>query len=201
MPHISQIRGALLEEAVLFLLRNVGYQTIEPPTIAAYPEQGHGLHIGPSGLEARGRGTWHQLDALAAWTHSPAFLYPLRLIVEAKCYSPGRPIGIDVPRNCVGVLKDLSENYFTIRAGEEVLQLPQFNYAAAVFSASGFTRGAAEYAVAHQVFLIQYQHVPIMQPLIEAIRNFNGSCIDTSQSQALTSPTLLSRHSKRRHQR
>ena len=141
MANISQVRGALLEEAVLYLLEKFDYKTIE-----AYP--GHGnetLRGGHSGLEVRGRGSWHQIDALAAFKSSPAFMYPLRLMVEAKCYQNHRTVGIEVVRNSVGVLKDISENYFTMPSGGANVQIPRFNYHSAIFSTSGYTSGAIDY--------------------------------------------------------
>lgn len=176
MANISQIRGALLEEAVLSLLTKFGYKTIEADP--ANPDSS--LRGGHSGLDVRGRGSWHQIDALAAFISSPAFMYPLRLMVEAKCYQRNRTVGIEVVRNAVGVLKDISENYFSVpnRTGSEI-QVPRFNYHSAVFSTSGFTSGATDYALAHQIFLIQYENVPVIQPLIDAIMSFDDDCITT----------------------
>lgn len=174
MANIPQIRGVLLEEAILYLLEKVGYEIIDvDPTV---PDSS--LRAGRAGLEVRGRGSWHQIDALASFISSPAFMYPLRLMVEAKCYKKDRPVGIDVARNAVGVLKDISENYFSMtRRGGSEIQIPRFNYHSAIFSTSGFTSGAAEYALAHQVFLIQYENVPVIQPLIDAIMQFDENCV------------------------
>lgn len=177
MAKISQVRGALFEEAILFLLKKVGYETIEnaPPNIA--PDK-TGLRNGSSGLDVRGRGTWHQIDALASYLQSPPFMYPLRLIVEAKCYDPNRPVGVEVVRNIVGVLKDVSENYFSENGGEiSGIQVSRHNYQAAIFSTSGYTKGAVEYAIAHQIFLIQHKNVPVIQPLIDRIMSFDEECI------------------------
>lgn len=183
MATITQIRGALLEEAVLFLLRKVGYETYDPA--ALLPHQLQHMRAGHSGLEVRGRGTWHQLDAFALWKHSPAFMYPLHLMVEAKCYASHRPVGVEVPRNSVGVLKDISENYFTYTRRGNAFRGPRYNYVAAIFSTSGFTQGAVEYAVAHQVFLIQYENVPVIQSLIDAILQFDEECINLRGRQAI----------------
>lgn len=183
MATITQIRGALLEEAVLFLLRKVGYDPYDP---SALPPRLDHLRSGHSGLEVRGRGTWHQLDAFALWRHAPAFMYPLHLIVEAKCYASHRPVGVEVPRNSVGVLKDISENYFTYSRRDKSFRGPRYNYTSAIFSTSGFTRGAVEYAIAHQVFLIQYENVPAIQPLIDAILQFDASCVRLWGQQAIS---------------
>lgn len=173
MATITQIRGALLEEAVLYLLEQFGYKTIE----AGPALQDESIQGGHSGLEVRGRGSWHQIDALASFRSSPAFMYPLRLMVEAKCYQEHRTVGIEVVRNAVGVLKDISENYFSVHSGGAKVQIPRFNYHSAIFSTSGYTSGAIDYALAHQVFLIQYENVPVIKPLINAIMHFDEYCI------------------------
>lgn len=112
-------------------------------------------------------------------------MYPLHLMVEAKCYASHRPVGVEVPRNSVGVLKDISENYFTYTGRGNDFRGPRYNYTAAVFSTSGYTQGAVEYAVAHQVFLIQYESVSAIQPLIESILNFDGECINFRGQQVI----------------
>ncbi|MFM0753645.1 hypothetical protein [Paraburkholderia strydomiana] len=184
MATITQIRGALLEEAVLFLLRKVGYTPYDPASLL--PHHAGYMRAGHSGLEVRGRGTWHQLDAFALWQHSPAFMYPLHLVVEAKCYASHRPVGVEIPRNSIGVLKDISENYFTYSRRGTTFQGPRYNYTSAIFSTSGFTQGAVEYAIAHQVFLIQYESVPAIQPLIDAILSFDDACINLRGQAAIS---------------
>lgn len=184
MATITQIRGALLEEAVLFLLNKVGYDTYDPHTLLSH--QLEYMRNGSSGLEVRGRGTWHQLDAFALWKHSPPFMYPLQLMLEAKCYASHRPVGVEVPRNCVGVLKDISENYFTYSGRGNEIRGPRYNYTAAIFSTSGYTQRAVEYSVAHQVFLIQYENVRAIQPLVDSILAFNEDCIHVHGQQVIT---------------
>jgi hypothetical protein len=192
MATITQIRGALLEEAILFLLKRIGYEPYEAATLLPH-HAGH-IRSGHSGLEVRGRGTWHQLDAFALWKHSPAFLYPLHLMIEAKCYALDRPVGVEVPRNSIGVLKDISENYFTYSRAKGAVQGPRYNYSAAIFSTSGFTRGASEYAVAHQIFLIQYDNIPAIAPLIDSILSFDKSCLIQMGKLAVSGVRMYYRH-------
>ena len=157
---ITQIRGALLEEVILRLLENVGYKIVQPNE--------EGCRLGRSGLEVRGRGEWHQIDALAGLSYTPAFMYPLRLILEAKCYKDTRHVGIHIPRNALGVLKDIQENYFTYSSNNmDELLIQRYNYHSAIFSTSEYTSGAQRFAIAHQIFLITYAHVPIMQSIAE----------------------------------
>ena len=165
MPLLAQIRGAILEEIVLILLENAGYGILNG-------NDGEEIRNGHSGLELQGRGEWHQVDALVSYDFTPSFIYPIRLIVEAKAYllnsyNRGR-VGINAVRNAVGVLKDVNENYFSFssQSSNNLYKFKRFNYA--IFSLYGFTRNAQRYAIAHQIFLIQYY----FNPLFEGIRNF-----------------------------
>ena len=165
---LSSIRGLVLEEVVLHLLKSIGYREVTPGE--------DDTRAGHSGLELRGRGEWHQIDGLVAFDRTPAFMYPLRLLVEAKCYARGRPVGIEIVRNSVGVLKDVSENYFTHkprRAGATEVAAPRFNYHSAIFSTSGYTSGAQGYAIAHQVFLIQYENIGLLVPVVDGLRGLS----------------------------
>lgn len=165
MARNTHIRGALLEEAVSWLLKQVGYRILTPVD--------EGVLQGVAGLEIQGRGSRHQIDSLAQYDGTPAFMYPLRLIVEAKCLK--NAVGIYVVRNAVGVIKDISENYFsfTSKATRSEIQVQRFNYHAAIFSASGFTKSAQQYAVAHQIFLIDYKDIHAIEPLIDTIKGLD----------------------------
>ncbi|MCA9414398.1 MAG: hypothetical protein KC944_24510 [Candidatus Omnitrophica bacterium] len=167
---LTSNKGAILEEVVLFLLKKLGYRNLT--------ENDEGARLGKAGLEIEGRGEWHQIDAAVSFDHTPPFVYPLRLLVEAKCYDLKRPIGIDVVRNSVGVLKDISENYFsasTGTGGARYVKAPRFNYVSAVFSTSGYTDNAQRFAVAHQIFLIQYLNNPLFEPIADGIREMAES--------------------------
>ena len=107
MATINQIRGMLLEEAILYLLRISGYRTIED---AADDET---LRIGRAGIEVVGRGGAHQIDAIADFSLTPPFSYSQRLLLEAKCYHSRTPVSLAVIRNAVGVLRDVEEHWFT----------------------------------------------------------------------------------------
>lgn len=159
----NHIKGAIFEEIVLYLLSLVGYRIVKPSE--------EGTIGGYAGLEVQGRGEWHQIDALAAFDRTPAFMYPLRLMVEAKCYGYHRFVGIEVVRNSVGVQKDISENYFTFQTGTKktAIQIQRYNYHSAIFSTSGYTKNAQRYAIAHQIFLIQYPQTGLLKPVIDGL--------------------------------
>jgi len=169
----SQIRGAMLEEAVLFLLKKVGYKIVRNPSDSIDSSD---LQVNHSGLEVQGRGAWHQIDALAEQDQTPAFMFPLRLLVEAKCY-PEQKVGIPIVRNSVGVHKDISENYFTKYRRSGTHSAIRFNYQSAIFSVSGYTKPAIDYAVAHQIFLIEYKGISVIEPVIQAIKSINTASL------------------------
>ena len=78
MASAHQVRGVLLEEAVLMLLRAAGYRTVThagtDPTLGTCA----------AGLTVLGRGTCHQIDAIADLRIGQPFSNPQWLLVEAK---------------------------------------------------------------------------------------------------------------------
>jgi len=173
MPTLPQIRGAILEEIVLKLLENAGYRVLSD-------SDGEEIRHGHSGIELQGRGEWHQVDALVGYDFTPSFVYPIRLIVEAKAYLPNRynrgKVGISVIRNAIGVLKDVNENYFSfnINSRDRTYKIRRFNYTYAIFSLYGFTENAQRYAIAHQIFLIQYHFNPLFRGIRDGITAINN---------------------------
>ncbi len=161
MASIHQVRGVLLEEAVLMLLRAAGYGTVtdagNDPT----------LRTSASGLTVRGRGTCHQLDAIADLRIGQPFSNPQRLLVEAKSYSDHRPIGLPIVRGTVGVLKDVSEFWVAEAPGRPAAG--RYHYQAAVFSSSDFTSDAQDYAFAHDVHLLPLARSTYFTPVIDAL--------------------------------
>lgn len=145
MVREAALRGYVLEECLAWLLRGSGYRLLlsaadDPVELEA---QGHELRV-------RGRGTSHQVDVLGELAFTPAFSLPVRLFLEAKYYSTR--CRLEVVRNAHGVVDDVNEN-FVARPG---IHRPQrrFHYAYALFSASGFTAEAEQYALAHQISLV-----------------------------------------------
>lgn len=160
MTTVRQIHGMMLEEAVLYLLGASGYQTIESagddPT----------LHDGKSGLEVRGRGGTHQVDAIADHRIGLPFSYPPRLLVEAKCYTT-KPVGLEIVRNAVGVFKDVGEYW----PGRESRLTTRFHYQYAVFSASRFSSDAERYAFAQDIYLVPLAKSRFLAPVLRSIRD------------------------------
>lgn len=153
----------LLEETLMHLLRYSGYELV---TIGG---QDPTLRMGAAGLEVRGRGDYHQIDAIADFKIPPPFANPGRLLVEAKFLQDRRRAGIDVIRNAVGVLKDLTEYW---APGPQVQ--PRYHYQYAVCSATGYSEPAERYAAAHDVYLIQFAKGGFFAPVLAAIRAVEG---------------------------
>lgn len=163
------LRGLLLEEAILYILSRSGYV----PIFNAGADVT--LFDGRSGLEVRGRGAWHQIDAIADFSLVPPFSNPQRLLLEAKFRNS--KTGIEIIRNATGVHKDVSENWVVDPAtGGETTARKRYHYLYAVFSKEPFTKPAQDYAYAQDIYLLPLKRSAYFQPIIEAIDNvsFDG---------------------------
>src|SRR5699024_7018764 len=123
-----------------------GYRTVT--NIGSDPTLGRSS----AGLTVNGRGSKHQIDAIADLSISHPFGNPQRLLVEAKAYADNRSIGLPIIRNTVGVLKDVSEYWVSQLRNNPAVQ--RYHYQAAIFSTSDFTSPAQDYAYAHDVYLL-----------------------------------------------
>jgi len=147
----TQIKGYIFEELIKQHLSKQGYEII-PDNIMNY----YGVEKRYNGLNVKGRGAWHQIDALGQFQFQIPFIYPVRLISEAKCYRRDRKIGLPIIRNFVGVLKDISENYFVDAYSElEYKDRFRFTDCGVIFSTSEFTKDAQMYAYAQGIYLVQ----------------------------------------------
>lgn len=150
-PGFNQVKGRIFEIIVKKLLEKNEYKECRPD----------GEQVDKNG-RVRGRGEWHQIDALGRWKYTIPFVYPIRLLCEAKCWD--YPVDLSVIRNFVGVLKDISENYF-VEDGQNIdkrMLSKRYTDCGAVFSVSGFTSKAQKYAYAHNIFLVSYENNPII---------------------------------------
>jgi len=156
MPTKPQIRGVLLEEILLYLLQSTGYCTV---TSAAGDDT---LDIVSAGLVVHGRGADHQIDAIADYLIQQPFAHPQRLLVEAKCFKSDK-VDLKIVRNALGTLRDVCEFWVkqdATNGGQ------RYHYQYAVFSVSGYTRPAQEYAFAQDIYLIQLAQSAFLKPLI-----------------------------------
>lgn len=145
----DSFKGYVLEEILAYLVRNSGYRLL------AHPRQDpRNLKQRGSGLVVQGRGAEHQVDVLGELAWIPAFTFPIRLFVEAKCKN--RRVGIEAVRNAVGVLEDLNQRFSPAEqyGFRRSVLIQQYSYRYALFSTSGFTDSASDMALAHQISLI-----------------------------------------------
>lgn len=148
------LRGYLLEEVLAWLLRSSGFEVLtaqddrDKPPWKVLEERKHGLVV-------RGRGAWHQADALGQFRYVPPFSLPVRLFVEAK-YLTRQPVELPTVRNGHGVIHDVNEGVTTTLSAVSGPRRPRtrYRYNYAIFSTTGFTKDAQEYALAHQISLI-----------------------------------------------
>lgn len=167
----EQAKGYLLEIVLSKLIEVNGYEVINEQNFKK-------LNIGRdgeikklcNGLNVKGRGGYHQFDTLGTFKVTPPFVYPLRLFVEAKFYSPGRQVGIDRVRVGVGILNDVNTNYSTVNMTSDQLSVARYHYHYALFSTSGFSETAQRYAIAYRIQLIDLSGTEY-KPIIESIDN------------------------------
>lgn len=167
MPSVGNVKGALLEELALFLLSNSGYRTVE----RVGKDRTMRRHRGA--LWVKGRGEWHQIDAIADYRFSPPFSHPQRLLVEAKCEA--KSVSLGVIRNSVGVHKDVSE-FFVPDENDKIVR-QRYHYQCAVFSGSGFSPHAQNYAYAQDIFLLDLNAGPFA-PIIQSLNSLRENDID-----------------------
>jgi len=162
----SRVKGRIFEIIVKKLLEKNEYKECQPD----------GEQLDYNG-RVRGRGEWHQIDALGRWKYTIPFVYPIRLLCEAKCWD--HPIGLPVIRNFVGALKDISENYFVEDSQiiDKRMLSKRYTDCGAVFSVSGFTNQAQRYAYAHNVFLVSYENNPIIDEFKQNVTQIAQSII------------------------
>jgi hypothetical protein len=149
----AALRGYLLEEVLAWLLRSSGYEVLtaqddqDKKPWKVLEERNHGLVV-------RGRGAWHQADTLGQFRYVPPFSLPVRLFVEAK-FTRNR-VRLPTVRNGHGVVHDVNENVMTTVAVANGPRRPRtrYRYSYAIFSTSGFSRDAQEFALAHQISLV-----------------------------------------------
>ncbi|MCV2393711.1 restriction endonuclease [Actinotalea sp. M2MS4P-6] len=146
MVRAEQLSGYLLEEVVAHLLQGSGYRLLaERDDPVALVQKGNGLRV-------RGRGAEHQADALGQLNITIPFSLPIRLFVEAK--NLGQKVGLDVVRNAHGVVHDVNEFMPPRAAGHGARGLRRVQYRYSVFSTSGFSADAQDFALAHQISLV-----------------------------------------------
>jgi len=111
----------------------------------------------PAGKYLNGRGGKHQIDSLAIYPFSAPFVFPTRLIAEAKLYDPNKSnnkVGISIVRNLHSTLIDLEQTLprdRNLRLDENWDEETTCNYQGGIFSTAEFSKDAFEYANAYSI--------------------------------------------------
>ncbi|MCX5521383.1 restriction endonuclease [Streptomyces bobili] len=167
------LRGYLLEEVLAWLLRSSGFEVLTADDDKD-KEPWKVLKEDKNGLLVRGRGAWHQVDALGQFRYVPPFSLPVRLFVEAK-YLTTTAVGLPTVRNGHGVIHDVNEGETTtLTAPGTGRPRTRYRYNYAIFSTSGFSPEAQDYALAHQISLID-----LSAPDFAVLRNLVRTTADT----------------------
>lgn len=160
MLHASTIGGYVLEEVLARLLADNGY-------VLLTSDSQDPVHLlrDKHGLLVRGRGTDHQADALGDLHVPVPFSLPVRLFAEAK--NRAHRTGLDAVRNGMGVVSDVNQ-FQLAGAGGKAWRNTSYHYRYSIFSTSGFTAPAQDFALAHQLSLIDLSG-PSFAPLRQAV--------------------------------
>lgn len=173
MISYETLRGYMLEEILAYLIRNTGYKLL-------IDDSQDPIELGweRNGLVVKGRGALHQVDVLGELMWIPAFTYPLRLFVEAKFRD--KKTDIATVRSAVGSMLDINQNNMPqamrLNGGNPQIR-PKYQYVAAIFSSSGFSRPAMDMALAHGVSLIDLgigDFQPLLCGISESARTIYG---------------------------
>jgi hypothetical protein len=148
MITLEALRGFVLEELLAKLLHSSGYRLL----VSAHQDS-EALLEGKQGLLVRGRGANHQADVLGELILPTPFSLPVRLFVEAK-YRRRTRVGLSEVRNAHGVVHDINEQYASATAKRHAVPMRRYQYQYALFSATGFSRDAQQYALAQQISLV-----------------------------------------------
>lgn len=157
----SQVQGYLFEVIIGKLLESVGYR----------------WEISSGNRKLKGRGAYHEIDAIGIGNNITPFVNNIRLLAEAKYCDKGQ-VGLPVVRNMLGALTDINESYVPDDKpiAEKLLGKRETN-CAVIFSNRFFSKPAIDYGYAHNIYLVSYKGNPL---IMDIIRDFEAilSAID-----------------------
>lgn len=147
----SQIKGYLFEVIIGKLLESVGYR----------------WEVSSGNRKLKGRGAFHEIDAIGIGNSVTPFVSNIRLLAEAKYYDDGH-IGLPIVRNMFGALTDINESYIPDNKPiiEKLLGKRETN-CAVIFSNRPFSKDAIDYGYAHNIYLVSYSGNPHIASLIQ----------------------------------
>ncbi|NQY21440.1 MAG: hypothetical protein HRT40_09050 [Campylobacteraceae bacterium] len=128
--------------------------------------------------EIEGRGEYHQIDFTGVYTKLTPYIYPLRVLAECKYYK--KPLSKNIIRQYIGVMKDISENYYvpskTKKSNKESIfdkQISRFTDIPIIFSVNGFDTHSENLAWAQGINLVSHKGIPIFDEIIKIINDLS----------------------------
>lgn len=125
-----------------------------------------------------GRSGDHGIFSYAQVNIPMAFVFPVRMLCQYKCYAKNK-VELSHIRDFGGIMADVSEcnyamkNYTSGKSGINISD--RYTDAGCYFSITAFTRAAQEYAWAHNIFLMCFEKIEILQPMLKDIEEFVGN--------------------------
>lgn len=164
---IHNIRGYLYEIFIGKHLKDNGFdECLKGKTT-------RGCKVNTQG-EIEGRGEFHQIDFAGVYTKLTPYIYPLRVLAECKYYKT--PLQKHIIRQYIGVIKDISENYYvpseTKNSNKESIfdkQISRFTDVPIIFSVNGFDTHSENLAWAQGINLVSHRGIPIFDEIISLI--------------------------------
>ena len=128
----GMVRGSLFETVLRILLEQSGFSLVRPGAEHAGKVRMNRANF----VELKGRGGWHQIDCPFDYDGFIPFLYPVRLLGEAKFLQ--KEVQKNSIRSFIGVLKDIQENYFVDDSLTDSMVRGRRMELGAFFAANGF---------------------------------------------------------------
>lgn len=160
----EHIKGKLFEFFVFRLLYSCGFDPVIPDGDFVYGEMDK--------LMVHGLGSSHNADVLMSPPVQIPCMYPIRLLVECKCYN--KRIGLPIIRNALGLRHDInaieivSEKILHNRSGnstrkERIYKMNRYQYQVAVAAIDDFTQSTFPFAATHRIPLISFAKSSIFE--------------------------------------
>lgn len=176
---IHNIRGYLYEIFIAKHLQDNGFEECHKNKTT------RGCEVNGKG-EIEGRGEFHQIDFSGVYTKLTPYIYPLRVLAECKYYK--KPLDKKIIRQYIGVVKDITENYYvpeTIKKSNTMSVFdkssPRFTDIPMIFSANGFDTHAENLAWAQGINVISHRNIPIFDTILENIDELAAQIKDLCQ--------------------
>jgi hypothetical protein len=167
----ATLRGYMLEVVVRRLLEENDFEVINRETKGKVEFHGDNIEI-------KGRGTWHQIDSPCIYKKAIPFTYDLRLLAEVKYYKD--EVQKNRIREYIGVIKDISENYF-LDDKNTIDNQKRYTDIGVFFSANGFQIEAEKLAFAHGIKTISYKNNQIMSTIRDIIFDLEENYLSTKK--------------------